>query len=90
MSQKVTIAVDAMGGDHAPDVVLEGVAAALAADADISVVLCGPKAVVEPFAASHERCRAQVTDAGHRHGRAPRPSRSQEEGFVAWWWAAAW
>ena len=27
MSQKVTIAVDAMGGDHAPDVVLEGVAA---------------------------------------------------------------
>ena len=31
MSQKVTIAVDAMGGDHAPDVVLEGVAAALAA-----------------------------------------------------------
>ena len=38
MSQKVTIAVDAMGGDHAPDVVLEGVAAALAADADISVV----------------------------------------------------
>ena len=61
MSQKVTIAVDAMGGDHAPDVVLEGVAAALAADADISVVLCGPKAVVEPFAASHERCRAQVT-----------------------------
>ena len=61
MSQKVTIAVDAMGGDNAPDVVLEGVAAALTADEDISVILCGPAQVVEPFAAAHERCRAQAT-----------------------------
>ena len=43
---KVTIAVDAMGGDHAPDVVLEGVADALAADAALSVILCGPAEVV--------------------------------------------
>ncbi len=61
MSDTVTVAVDAMGGDHAPDVVLEGVAQALAADEGLAVILCGPKAVVEPFAAAHERCRAQVT-----------------------------
>ena len=48
MTDNVTIAVDAMGGDNAPEVVHEGVAAALAAD------------VVEPFAAQHARCRAQV------------------------------
>ena len=29
MTDNVTIAVDAMGGDNAPEVVLEGVAAAL-------------------------------------------------------------
>ena len=61
MEGNVTIAVDAMGGDHAPDVVLEGVEAALVADDGLTVVLCGPKAVVEPFCAAHERCRAQVT-----------------------------
>lgn len=59
MADKVTLTVDAMGGDHAPDVVLEGVEAALAADEALSVILVGPAAVVEPFAARHERCTAQ-------------------------------
>lgn len=61
MSQNVTISVDALGGDHAPQVVLEGVEAALAEDAGLSVILCGPAEVVEPFAASHERCEAHAT-----------------------------
>lgn len=60
MTDNVTIAVDAMGGDNAPEVVLEGVAAALPADEGLTVVLCGPADVVEPFAAQHARCRAQV------------------------------
>lgn len=60
MEGTITIAVDAMGGDHAPDVVLEGVAAALDASKSLSVILCGPKAVVEPFCAAHDRCRAEV------------------------------
>ena len=53
MSEKVTIAVDALGGDNAPDVVLDGVAQALAEDAELTVILCGPDEVVSPFAASH-------------------------------------
>lgn len=61
MTEPVTLAVDAMGGDHAPGVVLEGVGLALAADLDLRVVLCGPAEVVEPFAASHERCEARPT-----------------------------
>lgn len=60
MTDNVTIAVDAMGGDNAPEVVLEGVAAALATDEGLTVILCGPADVVEPFAAQHARCRAQV------------------------------
>ena len=60
MPEKVTIAVDALGGDNAPDVVLDGVAQALAEDAELTVILCGPDEVVSPFAASHERCVAQV------------------------------
>lgn len=61
MPDKVTITVDAMGGDNAPAVVLEGVADALSTDSDLTVILCGPAEVVEPFASQHERCVAQPT-----------------------------
>ena len=58
---ETVIAVDAMGGDNAPGVVLEGVAAALDADAKLKIILCGPAEVVEPFAAEHDRCEAKAT-----------------------------
>ena len=61
MAEQVTITVDALGGDNAPGVVLEGVEAALAQDGQLSVILCGPAEVVEPFAEAHERCEACVT-----------------------------
>jgi len=47
----VTIAVDALGGDFAPEAILDGVTLALQRDRELRVVLCGPAAVVEPFAA---------------------------------------
>lgn len=49
--QIVTVAVDAMGGDHAPQAVLDGVAMAVAADTNLRVLLVGPEDVVQPFAA---------------------------------------
>jgi glycerol-3-phosphate acyltransferase PlsX len=56
MEQRVvTIAVDAVGGDHAPTVVLDGVARALRADSDLHVALVGPSPIVESFASSHAR-----------------------------------
>ncbi|MGI6033031.1 MAG: phosphate acyltransferase PlsX [Coriobacteriales bacterium] len=58
---EVKLVVDAMGGDNAPDVVLEGVDKALAQDQGISVILTGPAEVIGPFAASHERCEAHPT-----------------------------
>lgn len=61
MAEKVTISVDAMGGDNAPGVVLEGIEQALLEDEDLSVILCGPADVVEPFAAAHGRCTAKAT-----------------------------
>ena len=61
MAEQVTIAVDAMGGDAGPSVVLDGTAQALAADPNLTVILCGPAEEVEPFAASHERCIARAT-----------------------------
>lgn len=73
----VTVAVDAMGGDHAPAVVVEGVAAALAADPQLIVLLVGPEDVVAPHAS--ERCRpvvaTEVIDMGEHPASAVRAKR---------------
>ncbi len=60
-TDRVVVAVDAMGGDHAPAAVLEGVADALANDSDLEVIITGDANVVESFADSHTRCTAVVT-----------------------------
>jgi len=57
----VTVCVDAMGGDHAPATILDGVREALAADAALQVIITGDESVVGPFAALHERCIAHPT-----------------------------
>ncbi len=61
MAKSVTISVDAMGGDHAPDTVLQGVAQALEQDSNLHIILCGDASVVEEFAHMHDRCEACVT-----------------------------
>jgi len=59
---RVTVCVDAAGGDRPVETVLEGVALALEADPDLCVVLTGPADKIEPFAALHEgRCEAVPT-----------------------------
>lgn len=50
----VTVAVDAMGGDHAPGVVLDGVRTALQHDETLSVLLVGTEEVLGRF--EHDRC----------------------------------
>ncbi|MDO4182810.1 MAG: phosphate acyltransferase PlsX [Coriobacteriia bacterium] len=59
--EPTVIAVDAMGGDNAPGVVLDGCAQALAADDNLRIMLCGPAEVVEPFAEQQPHCEAVVT-----------------------------
>ena len=58
VSKRTTVAVDAMGGDSAPSVVLEGVAAACVDDPDLEVLLVGEPTLVEDFAKTHERVTA--------------------------------
>lgn len=49
-----TVAVDAVGGDFAPDEILKGIELALGADPDLLVHVTGEGALVEPFAAAHK------------------------------------
>ena len=79
MSQ-VKLVVDAMGGDDAPDVVLEGVEQALLEDPEIFVYLTGPAKIVVPFAEGHERCEAvpaeEVIGMGEHPANAVPPRRT--------------
>ena len=43
------IALDAMGGDHAPGPIVAGAVQAVAADADLRVILVGDRAQIEPL-----------------------------------------
>jgi glycerol-3-phosphate acyltransferase PlsX len=60
-SERVTVCVDAVGGDHAPDEIIAGVNLALSRDASLNVVLTGPDEVVTSHAESLDRCSARPT-----------------------------
>lgn len=60
-SRLVTVAVDAIGGDHSPGEILAGVTLAVAEDPSLHVLLTGPKEIVGPYAASTPRVEAVPT-----------------------------
>lgn len=62
MKEQVTIAVDAMGGDNAPQVVLDGCESALAKDKNLTIMLCGPEAIVVPFCEGKDRCEPVIAE----------------------------
>lgn len=55
------IALDAMGGDHAPEPIVAGAVQAVAADAELRVVLVGDQARIEPLlSAADNRDRLEI------------------------------
>ncbi len=58
MPAKVRIALDAMGGDHGPSVVVPGAELSLVRHPDTEFVLFGNRAVVEPLLAGRPRLQA--------------------------------
>src|SRR5688500_18070550 len=70
MPKTVRIALDAMGGDHGPAVVVAGAALALAQHPDSSFILFGDQAGIAPLLAPQSRlkavCRLVHTDVAVR------------------------
>jgi glycerol-3-phosphate acyltransferase PlsX len=58
MPQKVRIALDAMGGDHGPSVVVPGAEISLTRHADIEFQFFGNRALVEPLVERHPGLKA--------------------------------
>ncbi len=63
MVEQVTIAVDAMGGDRAPESIVHGCLDALAADPALRLLLVGRPDAVEPLLAGAPRDRLEVVAA---------------------------
>ena len=57
MPQTVRIALDVMGGDHGPSVLVPGAALALAQHPDSSFILVGDRAKIEPLLDAHPRLK---------------------------------
>ena len=60
MGAPVTIALDAMGGDHGPDVVIPAAAIALVRHPDMRFLLVGDTARIEPVLADHPALAANA------------------------------
>ncbi|HEV3238384.1 MAG TPA: phosphate acyltransferase PlsX [Gemmataceae bacterium] len=54
------IALDAMGGDHAPGPIVAGAVQAVAADANLQVILVGDQAQIEPLVAKESGDRTRI------------------------------
>ena len=59
MAAQVTIALDAMGGDHGPSVVIPAAAIALVRHPDMRFILVGDEAVIAPELAAHPALAAK-------------------------------
>jgi glycerol-3-phosphate acyltransferase PlsX len=60
MPDKVRIALDAMGGDHGPSVVVPGADRALAEHPDSTFILFGDRAKMDPLLDAHPRLKADA------------------------------
>ncbi len=61
VNEPFTLAVDAMGGDHAPGVVIDGIAITAERHPGARFLLCGDEAVVAPLLARSKRASAACT-----------------------------
>jgi len=64
VSQRLTIALDAMGGDHAPDMVVAGADLARERFPDVQYLMYGDSARIEPLLSKHPALKA-VTQIVH-------------------------
>lgn len=70
----IKIAVDAMGGDNAPGVVVEGAISAARADADIEIMLFGPTDQLQPLCPDDCPSSVSIVDAPDVIGMAESPA----------------
>ena len=64
LTEPLTLSIDAMGGDNAPRMVVEGIEVSLDSPRQIKFLLFGDQANLSPLLKSHPRA-AQVSEIRH-------------------------
>ena len=61
MSQRLTIAIDAMGGDNAPEMAIDGVARSCVRFPNVHFLVFGDQALLDPLLAQHGNLQDSIT-----------------------------
>ncbi len=87
---RITISVDAMGGDAGPAVVVAGIAKSAEKNPDIGFILHGPKEQLEPLVAKKRRLegRVEIRDARDVVTMEDKPSQVMRNGKGTSMWSA--
>ena len=79
------IAIDAMGGDNAPQALVEGVNQAVQEFSDIEILLYGDEAKIKPYLTAGERVRI-ITRRKRLTRTTSRPRPSVRRKRLVWCW----
>jgi glycerol-3-phosphate acyltransferase PlsX len=90
MAQPRTLALDAMGGDHGPEVVVPGAALSAERHPELSFILFGDEARIAPVLAQHAILaeRARVVHTAHTIAMHEKPSQALRRGKGSSMWMA--
>lgn len=90
MAEPCTIALDAMGGDKGPEVVIPGAAIALERNPELSFLMFGDEARMAPLLADHPRllAKTQVTHTSLAIAMDDKPSQAMRRGQGTSMWLA--
>lgn len=90
MAKPTTIALDAMGGDHGPEVVVPGAALSLQHHPDLNFILCGDEARIATCLAEHPslRDRSRIAPTSLKIGMDDKPSQALRRGKGTSMWLA--
>ena len=90
MSQSRIIALDAMGGDHGPDVVIPGAALALVRHPSLKLLICGDQGQLDPLLRTYPTVAAQsrIVHTDSAIGMDDKPSQAIRRGKGTSMWLA--
>ena len=90
MAQPRTIALDAMGGDHGPEVVIPGAALSLVRHPALSFIICGDEARIAPVLAAHPELakKSRVVHTALAVSMEDKPSQALRRGKGSSMWLA--
>ena len=87
MAQPRTLALDAMGGDRGPEVVIPGAAISLTRHPELNFIFCGDEALIAPLLEGRRTiAQSQFADYSHDprdlHDGKAKPGHAPRQGFV--------